>query len=73
MRVERKELIELVVTWLPLVVLLVAWVILMRKGNRQYREHVGEVNKINAEILAANREMLVELREIRKALEDRKV
>ncbi len=61
--------IELIVAWLPLVVLLIAWVFFMRRANRQYRAHVDQVNAINAEIRAVNQDMLVELRAIRAALE----
>ncbi len=61
--------IELIVAWLPLVVLLIAWVFFMRRANRQYRAHVDQVNSINAEIRAVNQDMLVELRAIRAALE----
>ncbi len=68
----RSELIELIVAWLPLIILMGIWWFLVRKWNRQYRGHVDQVNAINAEILAANREMLAELSEIRKALQDRK-
>ena len=69
----REELISLLVNWVPLVVLLLAWVFFMRRANRNYKSHVAEVNQINAEILAANREMLVELREIKAALKDKQV
>ncbi len=61
--------IELIVAWLPLVVLLIAWVFFMRRANRQYKSHVDQVNAINAEIRAVNQDMLVELRAIRAALE----
>lgn len=61
--------IELIVAWLPLVVLLIAWVFFMRRANRQYRAHVDQVNSINAEIRAVNQDMLLELRAIRAALE----
>lgn len=66
----REELISLLVNWLPLVVLLVAWVFFMRRAIRHNKAHVAEVNQVNAEILAVNREMLAELREIKVALRD---
>ena len=62
---------ELIVAWLPLVILLGAWAYYMRFANRHYKAHVAEVNETNAAILAANREMLTELRAIRTALECR--
>ncbi len=61
--------IELIVAWLPLVVLLLAWAFFMRRANRQYKAHVDQVNAINAEIRGVNQDMLVELRAIRAALE----
>lgn len=61
--------IELIVAWLPLVVLMIAWALFMRRANRQYKSHVDQVNSINAEIRGVNQEMLVELRAIRAALE----
>lgn len=68
----REELISLLVNWLPLVVLLVAWVYFMRRANRHYKAHVAEVNQINAAILATNRDMLIELREIKAALREQR-
>lgn len=69
---QREELISLLVNWLPLVVLLVAWVYFMRRANRHYKAHVAEVNQINAAILATNRDMLIELREIKAALREQR-
>lgn len=69
----REELISLVVNWLPLVVLLLAWVVFMRRANRHYKAHVADVNAINADILAANREMLAELRGIKAAIKEQRV
>lgn len=69
----REELISLLVNWLPLLVLLVAWVYFMRRANRNYKAHVAEVNGVNAQILEANREMLAELREIKAVLKDKQV
>ena len=68
----REELISLLVNWLPLIVLMVAWVYFMRRANRHYKAHVAKVNEINGEILAANREMLSELREIKAALREQR-
>lgn len=52
----------------PLVVLVPAWLLAMRHHDRTQKAHIAEVNGVNAEILKTNREMLAELRELRKAL-----
>lgn len=62
---------EAFVTWLPLIVIFVLFIVLGAYQMRGYGRHVDRVQSINDEILAINREMISELREIKEILRDR--
>ena len=59
------------VVWLPLVLLLVAFGLFLRRSTRTYYEHVNQVNAVNQAIVDTNNEMIAELREIKDILRDR--
>ena len=63
---------DLLVNTLPLVAFIVVWVVLNRKHQGQYRQHVEQVNSINARILEVNERMVRTLEEIKALLQDRK-
>ena len=58
--------------WLPLIVIFVLFIALAVHQMRSYGRHVDRVQTINDEILAINREMIGELRQIKEILRDRK-
>lgn len=58
--------------WLPLIVIFVLLIVLAVYQMRSYGRHVDRVQTINDEILALNREMIGELRQIKEILRDRK-
>ena len=58
--------------WLPLIVIFGLLIVLAAYQMRSYGKHVDRVQTINDEILAINREMIAELREIKEILRDRK-
>ncbi len=66
---------DLVAAWLPVVFVVAlflggAWWV-SRQQMRSYGQHVAEVKAINDEIVATNRDMIAELREIKQILKDR--
>ena len=61
---------EHIATWLPLIVLLVVFGLWGRSANRRYKLHIDDVNAVNQQIVDTNREMIVELREIKQILKD---
>jgi hypothetical protein len=63
---------DLVRAWLPLFVILAGFLGLGILSSRTYRKQVDRVENINAEILANNRQLVAELREIKEILKDRK-
>ena len=63
---------EAFLAWLPLIFFLVLFVALAVYQMRSYGRHVDRVQTINDEILAINREMIGELRQIKEILRDRK-
>lgn len=62
---------DLVGAWLPVVLLIAVTVWLMQRSRRSMARHVGDTEAINNRILEANREIVLELREIRQILKDR--
>ena len=63
------------IPWLPMIVILAIWIFWMVFGSRRQRSHVREVMDMNKtiisltqELVTTNREMLIELREIKSAL-----
>jgi hypothetical protein len=63
---------EAIVTFLPLVALVILFVIVGRQQVTTYRQHVEQVNSINARILEVNERMVRALEEIKALLQDRK-
>ncbi|MBL8589587.1 MAG: hypothetical protein JNK46_13720 [Methylobacteriaceae bacterium] len=63
---------EAIVTFLPLVALVILFVIVGQRQMKTYRQHVEQVNSVNARILEANERMLRTLEEIKALLQDRK-
>jgi hypothetical protein len=63
---------EAIVTFLSLVALLIAFAVVGGRQMKTYRQHVDQVNSVNARILEANERMLRTLEEIRALLQDRK-
>jgi hypothetical protein len=68
-------MIDFISAWLPpvliLLVFLGAGVALSRRQMKSYGQHVAEVKAINDELIAINRDMVAELREIKTILKDR--
>ena len=66
---------EFVATWAPLILFVAFFVFIASRMSRKqmgaYSEHVAEVKAINDELIALNREMVAELREIKQILKDR--
>ena len=63
---------EAIVTFLPLVALVILFVIVGQRQMKMYRQHVEQVNSINARILEVNERMVRALEEIKALLQDRK-
>ncbi len=63
---------EAIVTFLPLVALVILFVIVGQRQMKMYRQHVEQVNSINARILEVNERMVRTLEEIKALLQDRK-
>ena len=68
-------MIDFIAAWLtPLLILLVfmgAGVLISKRQMRSYGKHVAEVKAINDELVAINRKMVAELREIKTILKGR--
>ena len=68
-------MMDIIAAWLPFVVVVSLflgiglWI--SKHQMRRYGEHVDQVNAVNDELKAINREMLAELREIKEILKDR--
>ena len=72
-------MLELVITWLPFVIILAVALVMGRKQMKDYGSHVRSVTQVNDSILdltrkthALTQEQLVVLKEIKLLLEDRK-
>ncbi|MGB8399486.1 hypothetical protein [Bradyrhizobium sp.] len=64
-----QTVIELVVLWLPLLILLGLFLLVMRRSRRQY----ADVMAVHKELLAKNQRMVDLLEEISAELKQRKV
>lgn len=62
---------EALIAWLPLIVILGVFLGLGIYQMRKHQGHVDQVTDINNELVAINREMIAELREIKELLRDR--
>ena len=62
---------ELISAWGPLLVIYILIIAFWIMARRSYQKHVNEVNAVNQAIIDTNKEMIVELREIKKILKDR--
>ena len=68
-------MVEILVAWLPLIVLLGFFGFIFYKSKQQYadyKNHVEKVNSVNQQIVETNREMIAELKEIKNIVRDRK-
>ncbi len=66
-------MIELIVAWLPVIVIMAVVIVFGLKQSKAYKTHVDQVMKINDEILAMNRRTVQVLEEIKTLLQDRKI
>ncbi len=67
-----EDMISAIVTWLPVVVFVAMFLWLSRKGSNYYKkydQHIADVLKANAELVAVNKEMAQTLIEIRTLLQ----
>lgn len=71
-RLTAKAVLDALIAWLPLVVIFLVFIALGSHQMRSYKQHVDQVTDINNELVAINREMISELREIKEILKDRK-
>lgn len=60
---------ELLIAWLPLILLLVVFGLFVSRQQKKYEQHVEEVNAVNREIVTTNREIIAKLEEIRVLLD----
>lgn len=61
---------ETLAAWLPLLVILAVFFFWARTAKKQYQRHIDEVNGVNQQIVDTNRDMIVELQEIKQILKD---
>lgn len=64
-------MVELLLAWLPLIVIFAILIWFGVGQTRSYQRHVEEVKAVNDELVAINRKMVAELGEIKTILKDR--
>ncbi|WEK05049.1 MAG: hypothetical protein P0Y65_02000 [Candidatus Devosia phytovorans] len=63
---------EIIVTWAPLVLIVIAVAITGRMSVKSYSNHVARVEEINKDLVVMTQEMVAELRAIKQLLKDQK-
>lgn len=64
-------MVETLAAFLPFVIIAIVGLYYLRYANKQYKQHVDEVNAVNQKIVDTNQEMIGLLAEIRDELKGR--
>jgi len=63
---------ELISAWLPFILIVAGVWFMVSKANKNYKQHVDEVNAVNQRIVDTNQEMIRVLEDIRDEIKRQK-
>ena len=64
-------MLESLAAWIPLIVILAIFLLFLRYTKRTREKYMGDMQKMNEDVINLNREMVAQLREIKEILRDR--